>query len=170
MNLTLGFPEPAQERIAARRTGLSGAIARFEEWMARPESPVRALRHQPARAGEFAPLPEALAEFQIARRLDDNPWTLADLGHLYAVQGRKADAEKVLAELKERARRRYVSPYFIARVYTGLKEREQAFAWLEKAYEARDESLTWLKVDPVMESLRLDPRFADLLRRLGLPP
>ena len=71
MNLTLGFPEPVspeqalpketQERIAARRTGLSGAIARFEEWMARPESPVRVLRHQPARPGEFAPFPEALA-------------------------------------------------------------------------------------------------------------
>src|SRR5712691_9189134 len=62
MNLTLGFPEPAQDRIAARRTGLSGAIARFEEWMQRPESPVRALRHQPARAGEFAPFPETLAD------------------------------------------------------------------------------------------------------------
>jgi eukaryotic-like serine/threonine-protein kinase len=114
--------------------------------------------------------PEALAEFQTARRLDDNPWTLAQLGHLYAVQGKRADAQKVLAALKERALRRYVSPYFFARVYTGLKEKEQAFAWLEKAYEARDEALTWLKVDPVMESLRSDPRFADLLRRIGLPP
>jgi len=67
MNLTLGFPEPGlpdqvQERIALRRTGLSGAIARFEEWMARPESPVRAIRHQSAREGEFAPFPVALAD------------------------------------------------------------------------------------------------------------
>jgi DEAD/DEAH box helicase domain-containing protein len=66
MNLPLGFPEPvlpeqAQERIAARKAGLSGAIERFREWMERPESPVRAVRHQPARQGEFAPFPETLA-------------------------------------------------------------------------------------------------------------
>src|SRR5258707_641161 len=62
MNLSLGFPEPAQERIVARQTGLAGAIARFQEWMAHPDSPVRAVRHQPARAGEFAPFPEALVD------------------------------------------------------------------------------------------------------------
>ncbi len=61
MNLTLNFPEPAQERILAKRSGLAGAIARFQEWMANPDSPVRAIRHQPARPGEFAEFPEALA-------------------------------------------------------------------------------------------------------------
>src|ERR1700677_2801251 len=61
MNLTLGFPEPAQERILAKRSGLAGAIERFEAWMANPDSPVRAIRHQPARLGEFADFPEALA-------------------------------------------------------------------------------------------------------------
>ena len=60
-NLSLSFPEPAQERMLARQTGLFGAIARFEEWMARPDSPVRAIRKQEARAGEFAPFPDALA-------------------------------------------------------------------------------------------------------------
>ena len=61
MNLTLGFPEPVRQRILANRTGLAGAIARFEEWMANPDSPVRAIRHQPARAGEFVDIPDALA-------------------------------------------------------------------------------------------------------------
>src|ERR1051325_2007763 len=61
MNLTLGFPEPVRQRILANRTGLAGAIARFEEWMATPDSPVRAIRHQPARAGEFVDIPDALA-------------------------------------------------------------------------------------------------------------
>jgi DEAD/DEAH box helicase domain-containing protein len=61
MNLTLGFPEPAQERILARQSGLSGAIERFEQWMADPDSPVRAVRRQPARSGEFAEFPETLA-------------------------------------------------------------------------------------------------------------
>ena len=61
MNLTLGFPEPAQERILARQSGLSGAIERFEQWMADPDSPVRAVRRQPAQSGEFAEFPETLA-------------------------------------------------------------------------------------------------------------
>src|SRR5205807_504951 len=61
MNLSLGFPEPAQERLLAKRTGLAGAIARFEEWLANPDSPVRAIRHQPARAGDFIDLPESLS-------------------------------------------------------------------------------------------------------------
>ncbi len=61
MNLTLGFPEPARDRIAARTTGLAGAIQRFEEWMAKPESPIRAIRHQPAKEGDFREFPEQLA-------------------------------------------------------------------------------------------------------------
>ncbi len=61
MNLTLGFPEPAQERILARQSGLSGAIERFQQWMADPDSPVRAVRRQPARPGELAEFPETLA-------------------------------------------------------------------------------------------------------------
>ena len=61
-NLTFGFPEPAQERMLARQTGIDGALARFEEWRSRPASPVRAIRHQPAREAEFAPMPEAVEE------------------------------------------------------------------------------------------------------------
>jgi len=67
MNLTLrfpdpeGLPEPARERMLARTTGLAGAIQRFQEWMANPESPVRAIRHQPAKDGEFVEFPELLA-------------------------------------------------------------------------------------------------------------
>ena len=61
INLSLGFPEPAEQRLLARRTGLAGAIARFEEWMAVPDSPVRAIRSQEARPGVFADFPEAMA-------------------------------------------------------------------------------------------------------------
>jgi DEAD/DEAH box helicase domain-containing protein len=60
MNLSLAFPEPARERLLARQTGLAGAIERFQQWMADPESPVRAVRCQPARPGEFAEFPETL--------------------------------------------------------------------------------------------------------------
>src|SRR5579863_9243893 len=70
MNLTLGFPEPARERTLARQTGLQGAIQHFQEWMANPDSPVRALRHQPARPGEFA---ESLADFHKSNVLRMRP-------------------------------------------------------------------------------------------------
>ena len=60
-NLTLGFPEPVRDRMLARQTGLAGAIMHFKEWMAKPDSPVRAIRHQPAREGEFSAFPAELA-------------------------------------------------------------------------------------------------------------
>jgi serine/threonine-protein kinase len=113
--------------------------------------------------------PEAFAEIQRSRQLDDNQWTLSDLGHAHAVSGKRAEAEKVLEQLKERAKRGYVSKYLVARIYVGLGEKEKAFEWMEKAFEDRDEGETWLKVDPMMDSLHSDPRYAELLRRLGLP-
>ncbi|MGH9645471.1 MAG: DEAD/DEAH box helicase, partial [Bryobacteraceae bacterium] len=61
MNLSLSFPEPARERILTRQSGLSGAIERFQQWMADPDSPVRAVRRQAARPGEFAEFPQTLA-------------------------------------------------------------------------------------------------------------
>ena len=66
--------------------------------------------------------------------------------------------------------RQFVAPYFIARIYVGLGEEQQAFAWLEKAYENRDECLTWLKVDPTMDRLRANSAYSDLLSRIGLLP
>lgn len=90
------------------------------------------------------------------------------LGYAYAGAGRKAEALKALAELQTISGRRYVSPYEIARIYVGLGEREQAFEWLEKAYQGRSDLLTRLQVDPTFDSLRSEPRFADLVRRVGL--
>jgi DEAD/DEAH box helicase domain-containing protein len=61
MNLTLGFPDPVQQRMVSRRDGLEGAVARFEQWMSNPASPIRAIRRLPAREGQFAPMPGSLA-------------------------------------------------------------------------------------------------------------
>lgn len=114
---------------------------------------------------------EALAELNQARRLNDIPQVLASIGYAYAVSGRRAEAQKVIAELQESAGRKYVSPYDLATIYAGLGEKEQAFAWLEKAYEDRSGWLAlWLKVDPKFDVLHSDPRFHDLLRRVGLAP
>jgi hypothetical protein len=93
---------------------------------------------------------------------------MASLAHASAVSGDSGRAFQLLAELEHRAARQFVAPYFVARIFTGLNDKEQAFAWLKKAYDARDECLTWLKVDPTMDSLRVDPRYPDLLHRLGL--
>jgi DNA-binding winged helix-turn-helix (wHTH) protein/tetratricopeptide (TPR) repeat protein len=116
--------------------------------------------------GKFS---EAITELNRARRLNDRPQILAALGHAYAASGRRAEAQKVIEELQELAERRYVSPYDVATVYAGMGEKEQALVWLEKAYEDRSGWLgLWLKVDPKFDGLRSEPRFQDLLRRVGL--
>src|SRR6185295_1265018 len=78
----------------------------------------------------------------------------------------------LMREREERAElstQHYVSAYRIAAVYAALGDRDRAFKWLEHAYESRDGWLIWLVVDPVVDSLRSDERFTDLLRRMGLP-
>ena len=64
----------------------------------------------------------------------------------------------------------YVPPYYMARAYAVMNDGESAFAWLEKAFEIRDPQLVFLKIDLTFDSLRSDPRFEDLLRRIGFPP
>ena len=83
--------------------------------------------------------------------------------------GRRAEARKVIDELEQLSKRKYVSPYFIAVIYSGLGERDQTFAWLEKAYQERHPYMTLIGVEPVFDPVRSDPRFADLVRRVGLP-
>ena len=116
---------------------------------------------------------QAIAGFQKGTMLrGDAEWSspMSGLGHVYAVSGKKAEARAVLDELKQRSRQEYVPADSIALVYAGLGEKDQAFTWLEKAYEEHAFKLAWLKVDPYWDNLRSDPRFADLLRRVGLPP
>jgi len=64
---------------------------------------------------------------------------------------------------------KYISPYAIARIYSGLGEKERVFQWLEKSFAGAHDSLTKLKTDPIFDSLHSDPRFTDLARRIGLP-
>ncbi len=97
-----------------------------------------------------------------------HPQIVASLGHAYAIGGEPEKARQTLAELREISKQRYISPYLFAVVYTGLGDKEQTFAWLEKAFEDRSFWLIWLKVEPKFDSLRDDPRFQNLLRRIGL--
>ncbi len=111
---------------------------------------------------------EALAELRQTKGVIVE--TRVVVAHTYAVSGQRRPATRVLAELLELAKRQYVHRYHIAIIYAGLGDKNQALAWLEKAYEERDQWLIWLKVEPMVDSLRSDPRFQDLLRRVGLPP
>ena len=108
---------------------------------------------------------EAIAEFRKTADLMGGS-TLAPLGHAYAVFGKRDEALKILDQLKERS----APGYQMAILYTGLGDKDRAFEWLDKAYEDRDELMTWLKVDPRLDSLRSDERFTKLMRRVGLSP
>jgi len=92
----------------------------------------------------------------------------ADTAYVYAVSGQKDRALKVIDELKELSKRRYVSSYHLAMIYIGLRQKDPAFEWLESAYRERSDLLVYLNVEPRLDSLRSDPRFKDLLRRVGL--
>jgi tetratricopeptide (TPR) repeat protein len=92
---------------------------------------------------------------------------VASLGWAYAVSGQRARAEEVVAKLKQRMQERYVPPYAMVMIYTALGEKRKAFEWLEKGFDERDEFLIRIKIAPELVSLRTDPRFHDLLRRVG---
>jgi TolB-like protein/Flp pilus assembly protein TadD len=112
---------------------------------------------------------EAIAQFKKAQEFSESgAVVLAGLGHVYAISGQSSKARKVLAELKQLSRNRFVSPYDIALIYVGLGEKEKAFEWLEKAYESRSEMLVWSKIDPMLDALRTDSRFVNLMERIGL--
>lgn len=95
---------------------------------------------------------------------------LVQLGYTYAKAGRKSDALRIANELEALAKRRYSSPVRIACIHAALGDKDLAFEWLEKAYAGRSDHLTQLKTDCMFDSLRSDPRFTDLLRRVGLTP
>jgi eukaryotic-like serine/threonine-protein kinase len=116
-------------------------------------------------------LDEAVAASEKAVSLlsERAPGALGMLGLVYGIAGRKGEAANVLNELLELNKRRYVPPTALAWVYIGLGNRDQAFVWLEKAYQERSNYLVYFKVNPIADSLRSDPRFGDLVRRVGLP-
>ena len=115
---------------------------------------------------------EAITAFQRAISVTQGPaktLAMAGLGHVYAVSGRKTEARKILAELQRLSEHSYVQATDVALVYAGLGDKDKVFAWLDKAYEEHSFALSNLKVEPRFDLLRSDQRFADLLRRIGLP-
>ncbi|MBI3666374.1 MAG: protein kinase [Acidobacteria bacterium] len=114
--------------------------------------------------------PKAISELQKARELADLPVMQASLASLYALAGRHAEARKILADLEELSKHRYVSWYDIALIRLALGEKAQALECLDKAFEQRSQWLANLKIDPRLDALRSHPKFPELVRRVGLPP
>ncbi len=115
-------------------------------------------------------LQEAVAQFERAREIENSiPEVVAAVGHGYAVSGRKADALKIIGELQERSRKDFVPSYTIATIYTGLGMKKEALQYLEKSYDEGSFYMIHLKVEPMLDSLRSEPRFAEIVRRVGHP-
>jgi TolB-like protein/Flp pilus assembly protein TadD len=112
---------------------------------------------------------KALSHFLKLRSLwGSNPQLAAVFGYGCAVAGEKGRAQEILEELNDLSKRQYVSPLARALIYIGLDEKDQAFRWIEKAYEDRVFGLGYLKVEPFFDPLRSDSRFTGLLKRMGL--
>ena len=112
--------------------------------------------------------PAAIAQCQKAQSLGDDPRPLVILARIYAKLGRKKESVELLDRLKNIGEQKYVSAYYFALVCAGLGENDEAFKYLEKAFQDREGRMTLLNVDSLMDELRADRRFKDLVRRIGL--
>ena len=119
---------------------------------------------------EMGKHPDALAECEKGAELSGrSSYALRSLGYAYAVAGRKEAAWAVIKELEERAKNAYVPPYNFSVIYAGLGLKEEALAWLDKAFAEHSEGMQWIKTDPRLDALRADSRFQSLLRRMNFP-
>ncbi len=108
---------------------------------------------------------EAVEVAERLARTDPESRSMVTLAQTYAGAGRREDALRILEEVRGSA----LYPLGVAYVSAALGEADAAFEWLEKAYERRSLELTWIRVTPIFDPLRSDPRFQDLLRRIGFP-
>ena len=109
---------------------------------------------------------QAIAEFQ---KIGEQPHAIGHAGNAYARMGRTAEARNAILKLQAHVQKDGIGRYEIALVYAGLGDKDHAFEWLDKSFAAHDKGLTYLKIDPCLDPLRSDPRFQDLVRRVGFP-
>ena len=113
---------------------------------------------------------KGIEEFRLAQTMETQPIITAYLGYAYAMNGQRDKALETLEKLNQLARQRFVTPFCQALVYLGLRESNKAIDWLEKAYEERSGWVGWLKVEPMYDPLRSDPRFQALYKKMNFPP
>ena len=118
--------------------------------------------------------PQAIAEYDKIPDQDkavavENQFVASSLGWVYAISGRRADALNIAKEFRDLSSHAYVDFYQVAGIYADLGNKDEAFRLLEKGYAQHSASMPYLAVDPFWYGMRSDPRYADLLRRIGLP-
>src|SRR5262249_41240771 len=115
-------------------------------------------------------LQEAVAEFRRAGAISsDDPWSVMYLGNVLALLGKPAGARAALRELERLDQRRHVSPFFFGVLHYALGEKDHAFDLFDKAIDDRDDSITWTHSSPAFDTLRTDPRYDLLLKRINFP-
>lgn len=113
--------------------------------------------------------PQAIAALEKAATLSQDALSVAYLGAVQARAGGLDVASRFLMDLLSRNEREAVLPRCFVYLYAAIGNKDRAFEWMERAYEARDSGLFWLRVMPLYDPLRSDPRFGEMLRRLGIP-
>jgi TolB-like protein len=112
---------------------------------------------------------KAIAHLKQARtETGEMPLMDAALGLAYAVSGKKTETIKLAEAFKAAAKKRYIPPTYFGMLFAGLGDKDKAMMWLQKAYDDRADGLTWLNVEPMLDDVRSDPRFQELIRRIGL--
>ena len=114
-------------------------------------------------------LQDARSELDRARPISENwSWIVAGIGIVDAMLGERAEAEKIIAELRARSSTEYIDPVFIAFIHIYLGDKDQAFAWMDRGVQERSGQILWLKIEPLFDPIRSDPRFDELVHRMGL--
>ena len=146
------------------------AIAFYREALSLDMNSAQTHRRIGLALAQLGMLEESMSEIRKALEIRDDPAYYSDLGWLYAKLGKKSEAQNALNKLQEMSKRRYISPYYVAKVYAGLGDKERVFEFLEKAYQAHSDRLLDIQTDPVFDEFRGEPRFSNLTRRLGFAP
>ena len=146
------------------------AIARLQEVLEMDPNYLLAHQYRSSAYIEKGMYSEAVTEARKTREISGNRSTYAAglLGYALAKSGKTAEARSILAGLLNSSSEKYIAPYTIALVYNGLGEQDAALSWLERAYAQRSAAMVFLKVEPKWNNLRSEPRFQDLIRRMGL--
>ncbi len=172
----------AHEIEGSLSLSISTDIGEIYCWARRYEESIAQLKEMTRIAPDFAParnalgiaylktgqFPEAITEFETARRLHDGPSTVALLGYAFGISGQREKALEIIADLNELSKTRYIKPFWFAVVYSGIGDHEEAIDRLEESFNERSDTMAILRVYPLIQGLHAHPRFIKLQEQIGL--
>lgn len=172
----------AHEIEGSLSLSISTDIGEIYCWARRYDESITQLKEMTRIAPDFAParnalgiaylktgqIPEAITEFETARRLHDGPSTIALLGYAFGISGQREKALEIVADLNKLSETRYIKPFWFAVVYSGIGDNDEALKRLEEAFNERSDTMAILRVYPLIQGLHPHPRFIRLQERIGL--